>query len=515
MRSPETREPKARGGLHRAAGKALLSRFVFIASALSLTLAGCKAGPDYRPPQTAVDGSFEPLPEKASAQPYALTGGSSRAAEWWTTLNDPVLNSLIEQAIQANHDLRLAAARVREARARRTIVGAGQYPEVDANAAYSRNRFSKNAAPYNAFNLPGFPWGFDLYQAGFDASWELDVFGAVRRSVEAANAGLEASMEDRRSVLVSVLAEVARNYVELRGYQQQFEISDRNLQTQRQTLELAADRTRKGAATQLDVSRAAALVSTTEARLPLLRNLQWQAMHRLAVLIGQQPGALVQTLSEARPVPVPPAEVPIGVPAELLRRRPDIRRAERDLAAATARVGIAKADLYPRFSLTGSFSLQSSNFSDLGRWDSRTFGFGPAVLWPIFDAGRLRAVVQASDAQQEQALVRYEQTVLQSLEEVHDAISAFITEQDRRKSLQEAVRASQESTDLAEDLYRKGLTDFTSVLDSERQLYQAQETLVQSETAVTTSLVALYKALGGGWEMALPAQQGVPGPAPK
>ena len=204
---------------------------------------------------------------------------------------------------------------------------------------------------------------------------------------------------------------------------------------------------------------------------------------------------------------MPPAEVPIGVPAELLRRRPDIRRAERDLAAATARVGMAAADLYPRFSLTGSFSLQSSDLSDLARWDSRTFGFGPAVLWPIFDAGRLRAVVQARDAQQEQALVRYEQTVLQSLEEVHDAIAAFITEQDRRKSLQEAVRANQESTELAEDLYRKGLTDFTSVLDSERQLYQSQEALLQSETAVTTSLIALYKALGGGWEMSPPAQQ--------
>jgi NodT family efflux transporter outer membrane factor (OMF) lipoprotein len=350
-----------------------------------------------------------------------------------------------------------------------------------------------------------------LYQAGFDASWELDVFGAVRRSVEAADAGLEASMEDRRSVLVSVLAEVALNYVELRGYQQQLEISGRNLQTQRETLDLTQDRTRKGAATQLDVSRAAALVSTTEAQLPLLRNLQWQAMHRLAVLIGQQPGALVETLSAVKPVPVPPAEVPIGVPAELLRRRPDIRRAERDLAAATARVGMATADLYPRFSLTGSFSLQSSNFSDLARWDSRTFGFGPAVLWPIFDAGRLRAVVRASDAQQEQALVRYEQTVLQSLEEVHDAIAAFITEQDRRKSLQEAVRASQESTELSQDLYRKGLTDFTTVLDSEQQLCQAQDALVQSETTVTTSLIALYKALGGGWEMSLPPEQGKPG----
>jgi len=484
-----------------------MARFLIIVLSLSLTLAGCKVGPDYHPPSTEVNASFDPLPGKASAQPYALTSSSNETAEWWNTLNDPVLNSLIEQAVKANHDVRLAAARVREARARRAVVGAGQYPGIDVNAAESRNRFSKTAAPYSAFNVPGFPWGFDLYQAGFDASWEMDVFGAVRRSVEAADAGLQAGIEDQRSVLVSVLAEVARNYVELRGYQQQLAINDRDLQIQRETLELILDRSHKGTATQLDASRAAAQVSTTEAQLPYLRNLQWQAMHRLAVLIGQQPGALVETLSEVKPVPTPPAEAPIGVPAELLRRRPDIRRAERLLAAATARVGMATADLYPRFSLTGSFSLQSSNFSDLGRWESRTFGFGPAVLWPIFDAGRLRALVRASDAQQEQALVLYEQTVLQSLEEVHDAIAAFITEQDRRKSLQEAVRANQEATDLSADLYRKGLTDFTTVLDSQQKLSQVQEALVQSETTVTTSLIALYKALGGGWELRLPPEQ--------
>ena len=205
IRCSPSHESKAGSGLELQPVKSFMARFLIIVLSLSLTLAGCKVGPDYHPPSTAVDGSFEPLPGKASAQPYALTSSSSETAEWWTTLNDPVLNSLIEQAVKANHDLRLAAARVREARARRAVVGAGQYPSMDVNAAYSRNRFSKTAAPYNAFDVPGFPWGFDLYQAGFDASWELDVFGAVRRSVEAANAGLEASMEDRRSVLVSVV----------------------------------------------------------------------------------------------------------------------------------------------------------------------------------------------------------------------------------------------------------------------------------------------------------------------
>ena len=479
-------------------------RLAFIVVSLCAIVAGCRVGPNYRAPQTAVEGTFESLPSQAATQPYVVTTRPAQVAQWWATLNDPNLNCLMEQAVEANHDLRLATARVREARARRAVTGAGQYPDINAQAAYSRNRASKNAWPYNAFDIPGFPWEADLYQAGFDASWELDVFGGVRRRVEAADADLEASVENERSVLVSVLAEVARNYIELRGFQQQLEIAQRNLQAQRQTLDLTMEQARKGVARQLDVSRARAQVSTTEAGLPRLTDLQWQAMHALAVLTGRQPGTLVQTLSPAGPVPVPPAEVSTGVPADLLRRRPDIRRAERELAAATARVGVAVADLYPRFSLTGSFSLQSSDVDKLLNGDSRAFGFGPAVRWPIFDAGALRAAVKVRDAQQEQALVRYEQTVLQALQEVHDALTDFITEQDRRKSLQAAVKANAEAAELAEGLYRQGLTDFTSVLDAQRQLYQSQEELLQSETTVTTSLVALYKALGGGWEMGDP-----------
>jgi multidrug efflux system outer membrane protein len=492
-----------------------MMRLWLILLSLSSILAGCTVGPNYRRPEVAVEPAFEPLPAKATRQPYVLTAGPGQTAPWWTTLNDPELDGLMEQAMAANLDLRLAAARVREARARRAFTGAGRYPDVNVGASYSRERASKNAWPYNAFDVPGFPWEADLYQAGFDASWELDLFGGVRRRVEAANADLEAIAEEGRSVLVTVLAEVARNYVELRGLQQQLEIAERNLAAQRQTLELTTEQARKGVARQLDVSRATAQVSATEAGLPRLRNLQWQAMHRLAVLTGQQPGALVQTLSQAGPIPVPPAQVSTGVPADLLRRRPDIRRVERDLAAAAARVGVAKADLYPRFSLTGSFSLQSSEAGELVNGDSQSFGFGPAIRWPIFDAGALRATVKVRDAQQEQALVRYEQTVLQALEETHDALSAFVTEQDRRKSLQEAVKANEEAAELAEGLYRQGLTDFTSVLDAQRQLYQSQEGLLQSETAITTSLIALYKALGGGWEIGDPPQPAEPKQQPQ
>jgi NodT family efflux transporter outer membrane factor (OMF) lipoprotein len=493
-----------------------MTRFPIIFLSLSL-LAGCTVGPNYQAPQMPVEESFESLPAPAATPSYATTPGQSPASQWWATLHDPILNSLIEQATRANHDLRLAAARVREARARRAIVAAGQYPELNAGAQYSDMRASENAWPYNALGSSGlsFPFEAGLYQAGFDASWELDVFGAVRRSVEASSADLAASVEERRSVLVSVLAEVARNYVELRSFQQRFEIAQHNLEAQRQTLELTAEQAREGVARQLDVSRAMALVSTTEAGLPQLRNLQWQAMHRLAVLTGQQPGALVATLSSSGAVPVPPTEVVVGVPAELLRRRPDIRRAERELAAATARVGEATADLYPRFRLTGSFNLQSSDTSKFFDWASRSWGIGPAVEWPIFNAGALRAAVKVRDAQQEQALVRYEQTVLQALAEVHDALTTFITEQDRRRSLQAAVKANEESAELSEGLFRQGETDFTTVLDARRQLYRSQEDLLQSDATVTTSLIALYKALGGGWETVDPPQPDQPEQAKK
>lgn len=480
-------------------------RFLIILLSLSL-LAGCMVGPNYQAPAVPVEKSFESLPTPAVTPSSAITAGQGPVARWWTTLNDSTLNGLIEQATKANHDLRLASARVREARARRAVVAAGQFPDLDAAASYTHTRASENAWPYNALGSSGLPFPFEanLYQIGFDASWELDVFGGVRRSVEAANADLAAGVEERREVLVSVLAEVARNYVELRSFQQQLAIAQRNLEAQRQTLELTAEQARKGVARQLDVARATALVTTTEAVLPRLRNLQWQAMHRLAVLSGQQPGALVATLSPSQAVPVPPAEVAVGLPAELLRRRPDIRRAERELAAATARVGVATADLYPRFKLTGNFSLQTSETGKIGEWPSRSFGLGPAIDWPIFNGGALRAAVKVRDAQQEQALVGYEQTVLQAEAEVHDALASFSTEQDRRRSLQAAVKANEESAELADGLFRQGVTDFTTVLDARRQLYLSQEDLLQSETTVTTSLIALYKALGGGWETVEP-----------
>jgi NodT family efflux transporter outer membrane factor (OMF) lipoprotein len=303
------------------------------------------------------------------------------------------------------------------------------------------------------------------------------------------------------------MAEVARNYVDLRGYQRRYEIAQKNLAAQRETLEVTQDRLKKGVGTDLDVAQAEAQVAKTEARLPVLFRQESEAIHRIATLVAQQPEALTEELSKAAPAPVPPPEIAIGVPAELLRRRPDIRRAERQLAAATARIGQATADLYPKFSLTGNFMMISAETNQLFDWRSRSFGVGPTVSWPIFDAGRIRRVIDIRTAQQEEALASYERTVLGALEEVHNAIVAFATEQERHASLARAVAADRTAADVARAQYRQGVVDFLNVLDAQRSLFESEDELADSDRAVTTALVALYKALAGGWEPVTPPTQ--------
>jgi NodT family efflux transporter outer membrane factor (OMF) lipoprotein len=469
-----------------------------------LLLAGCVVGPNYQPPELAVEPSFAAATQPASTQPSVMSDSPVAAALWWETLHDPVLNRLMQQVAGANLDVKVAEARVRQARAELAYTAGGQLPNVDLKASYTRNQLSRTAAPYNAFDVPGFPWEYNQYQAGFDASWELDLFGGVRRGVEAAGSNLAAAAADRQSVLLSAMAEVARNYVDLRGYQQRYQIAQSNLQSQRQTLELTQDRRRQGVVTELDVARAASQVAKTEAELPVLQRRGAEAIHRIATLLAQQPEALTAELSQAAPVPVPPPEIAIGVPAELLRRRPDIRRAERRLAAATARIGVAKADLYPRFSLTGNFMMLSADTQDLFDWRSRSYGIGPSVSWPIFDAGRLRRVVDIRTAEQEAALAEYDRTVLGALEEVHNAIENFATEQQRHRALVDAVTADQTAAEVAQAQYRQGVVDFLNVLDAQRSLFESQDQLADSDRAVTTALVGLYKALAGGWAPAAP-----------
>ena len=464
-------------------------------------LASCTVGPDYKPPDLHVEAAYVPGSPAVDA------------AAWWASLNDSTLNSLVATAKENNLDLKLAQARLRESRAQRDIAYGGDAPVVNGDLGYTRQRYSQNAAPFNAFNIPGFPWEFNNYQAGFDASWEIDVFGGTRRAIEAADASVQAGEEGRRAVLVTLLGEVARNYVELRGFQDQRAIAVRNLDVQNQTLTLTRNRMTNGVGNDLDVSRAQAQVAQTAAEIPIFERQEWQAIHRLAVLTNQ-PLEKMLFLRDAAPIPQAPPSVMVGVPADLLRRRPDIRKAERDLAAASARVGVAEAELYPKFSLTGFFDLQSASIEDLVAWRSRAFSIGPAIAWPIFEAGRLRAAVEVRNAQQEQALVTYEQTVQRAIQEVRDGLISFTTERQRRDSLGQAVKANQDALDLARQLYGQGLTDFLTVLDAQRQLYQVQDALSQSDEQVTASLIALYKALGGGWESDLPSATTLPATPP-
>jgi NodT family efflux transporter outer membrane factor (OMF) lipoprotein len=453
------------------------------------------------------------VPASFASTATAATQPSADLARWWTTFDDPALDALVERAVAANLDLRLATARLREARALRGVTGADLFPDVNVAGSYTRSRSSENAFDFEGagggggqspgfgnFALPGEER--DLYQAGFDANWEVDVFGGVRRSIEAADADIAAANEGRRDALVTLLAEVARNYVEVRGFQRRLGIARANLKTQQDTLELTNARFKAQLISELDVTRADAQVATTASQIPSLEAQRNQAAHRLAVLLGQEPGALLDELfaPTSPAIPSGPPEVPPGLPSDLLRRRPDIRRAERELAAATARVGVATADLFPRFSLTGSLGLQSEEFDDLASMDSRFFSIGPSASWPVFDAGRIRSNIEVQNARQEQALVRYEQSVLTALEDVENALVGYGKERQRRASLQRAVDANRRSVEMATQLYDRGLTDFLDVLDAQRALFLSEDALVQSDRTISTNLVALYKALGGGWE---------------
>lgn len=478
------------------------TRVLFYIIAVSWCLGGCTVGPRYVRPDVQVPERWtEIAADNASAR-------SAGVSQWWTRFNDPVLDSLMERMVGKNLDLRFAEARIREARSALGIAAAEGLPRINASTFYTRSQRSESVAPFR----PRSPGGSasngsvfgdrrqDLFQVGFDSIWEMDVFGGVRRGVEAAKADIAASEESRRDVLVTLLAEVARNYVELRGSQLRIAILKSNLEAQQEVLELTKVRVDAGLATGLDVARAETLVAMTRAQFPLLDTEMLQAIHRLGFLLGDPPGALLGELSKEAPVPLHPPHVPVGLPSEILRRRPDVRRAEKELEAATARIGVATADLFPRFSLTGSFGRLSNVFGDLSSGTSQFWTFGPFLHWPLFAGGRIRANIQVQNARQEQALTLYEKAVLSSLEDVEDALVAYSREQERHLSLAEAVTANRRAVELANARYSGGLEDFLSVLDAQRSLYDSEDRLAQSEQAVAENVIRLYKALGGGWE---------------
>jgi len=460
-----------------------------------LFLSGCAAvGPDYAPPETNPPAAW--ATELQSGLTDTRIDDPRMLANWWITLNDRTLSSLIERAVVGSVDMQVARARVREARARRGMSEADRFPTLTAGGSASRKRSSKEA---------GSGATTELYNAGFDASWELDVFGGVRRAVEAADAELQASEEDLRDVLISLIAEVALNYVELRTFQTRLYVAKENLKSQEETYHITQWRHQAGMITELDVDQARFNLDQLRSDIPSLYTGLEQAKNRIAVLLGRQPGALSVLLDERKSIPLTPLEIGVGLPAEALRRRPDVRRAERQLAAQTARIGVATAASYPDFSLAGSIGLESLMLGNLFTAGAKTASIAGNVGWTLFDAGRIRENIEVKTALQEQLLKQYEATVLAALEDVENALLAYVNEQARRHALINGSQAAQRAVALALHEYDSGLVDFQVVLDAQRSSLSLQNQLAISEGELTSNLIRLYKALGGGWESQQPA----------
>ena len=469
----------------------LTRHFPALTAVFSLFLiSGCMVGPDFQRPQMSMPADW--AGPAAQSSPLKSVSNHKELAEWWTVFQDPILTSLIERAAASNLDLKLAGARLREARAAKRVAAAGLGPTLNASGAYQRSRSSgENRTNADTVNQ---------YQAGFDAGWEIDFFGGQRRNLEAADADLQAAVETHRDVLVTLTAEVARNFINLRAFQQQIIITRQNLEAQEHSAQITRQRFEGGFVSGLDVANADAQAATTASQIPLLESSAQQAIHSLSILLGAPPAALRAELSPIGTIPGSLAEVPAGVPSELLRRRPDIRRAEARIHAATARIGVAAAELFPKFTIAGSIGYQSSDFSSWFDWVNRFWSFGPSIRWRLFETGRIRAGVELQKALQEQEIIAYQQTVLSSLQEVENALIASAKEQAHRDALMAAVAANRKAVTLAETLYIEGETDFLNVLQAHRALYVTEDALVQSTRTVSTNLVALYKALGGGWQ---------------
>jgi NodT family efflux transporter outer membrane factor (OMF) lipoprotein len=412
-----------------------------------------------------------------------------------------VLDDLVARAIDGNLDLRMAAARIREARAARGIAESAALPQVDANGQYVRYERSNAVPPFDSAAAGDSPFGGrtqNVFDIGFDAGWELDVFGGVRRDVEAAVAQVQAAEEGRRDALVTLLGDVARNYTELLGSQRRLEILGATVRSQQETLDITKARFDAGLGAALDVERADGLLAATTSRQPELERLARRSLYQLGVLLGNEVTELVSELEQPRALPQLPA-VPLALPSELLSRRPDLRRAEREVAAATARIGVARADLFPRFSITANFGRRSEDVSDLSSATSQFWFLAPGVRWPILSGGRIRANIRVHDARQEQAVIQYEKAILTAVEEVENALTSQSREQRRLDSLRASVAAHRRALEFATERYTGGLENFLSVLDAQRALYIAEDALAQSETAAIVATIAVYKALGGGW----------------
>ncbi|MCD6261927.1 MAG: efflux transporter outer membrane subunit [Deltaproteobacteria bacterium] len=463
-------------------------RIFYLLFGVLFFLSGCiSVGPDYIRKHPKVPQNWHTRLE------FGLIAGSMKPeilSRWWKTFKDDELISLEKRALKTNLDLKDALARIREARARRGISKAGFFPSLDSNDSAKKHKISENSGTGKIVKL---------YSLGFDSDWELDIFGGVRRSVEAYQAELEAAKEGLHDVMVSLLAEVARNYIEVRTYQNRLTSLEKNIQVQKEIYSLNLSKYRAGTIDRLPLEESLYNLEQTRSRLSALQTGLEEAKHRIAVLLGESPGMVHKELSVCKPIPVPPETIVVGVPAETLRQRPDIRKAERELAAQTARIGVATADLYPKFRLNGTLGLESVSTGNLLAYSSRTWSFGPSVSWNIFDAGAIRQNISVQNAIQAQAMVKYKATVLKAQEEVENVIVAYSKEQHRKAYLAGAVAAARHAFRLSMDKYKAGIAGFDDVLETQRTLVSLEDDLLESKGNVAMDLVRLYKALGGGW----------------
>ena len=495
-----------------------MQRSILVATTL-FVLSGCTLGPDFTPPAASAPDAWSATPSRQAA---SVPVTAPIDPTWWNLFDDPQLTGLEQRVAAQNLDVRIATIRLAESRAQLGIVAASQLPTLESDASYQRVKASNNgafaglstiAAGTGASGQPGATAGgvkgaalgsIDIYQAGFDASWEIDLWGKFRRGVEAAGANVTGSEETRRDTLLTSLAEVARDYLQLRGTQLRLQIAHDNVKTAQQSLDVTRQRAAGGVTTDLDVANASAQVNAFAAQIPSLEQQQRQLINALSFLLGQPPQALAGELGAPRAVPPVPPRVPIGLPSELALRRPDVRAALAQLHAATATIGVAEADFYPSFTLTGSVGLQALQPWQMFDLASLLYAVGPSVSIPIFEGGRLKATLALRKEQEKEAAILYEKTVLNAWHEVDNALSAYDAEQRRRDQLVKAVEDNQRAVSLAQDRYAQGVSDFLEVLDAQRNLLATQQSLADSTTAIDTDLVTIYKALGGGWETAFP-----------
>ncbi len=471
----------------------------------STFISGCTVGPNFAPPETkspetspsarwsSLDGNAStPSTPGTPGNPSKATAGAAEIARWWTSFNDPTLTSLVERAIAGNLDMAAAEARIRAARARRAIAGGAELPQVNANGFAGRQPdFKSTSSPFMDND--------SLFAAGFDATWELDIFGRTRRIVEATDADVAVAEFDLRDVQVTLAGEVASNYLRLRAAQAQLAIARGDIAAEDAALEVIQKLHDSGLAGALDLANARALAESTRARLPVYESEAKDATLALGVLLGGDPSSLAAELTPPAPIPALPAQIPVGIPSELLQRRPDIRRAEAELHAATARIGVAVADQFPRFSLSAAIGTRNSDAGEFASFATNYWAAGAGATMPIFDGGRIKANIELQKSLTDAALAQYRQRVLVALREVEVALTDFANEQQRHASLARAVDAGKDAVSLASSLYASGRTDFLNVVTAERVLLVNQESLTRSERQIAEHLVSIYKALGGGW----------------